>query len=168
MEYLPCMPLHSEHVAGHARSIPRMPVFSRACSWVADRKYTCDFKKVGAKKLIIGSNWNNGEKNRLDLSGTQTFQCDSVGCFSWGVTTLYIVRATLYIAYTNTAQYFILQEGEANQALMKFGETELECVNSFTGEPICRQHETSILWSNVFWRVGWGEVDGCTRRVQTA
>jgi len=45
MEHLSLPPLHYEHVARHARSIPGMPVILRACSWFADRKYHMQFWK---------------------------------------------------------------------------------------------------------------------------
>ena len=67
MEYLHRMPLRYEHIARHARSIPGMPVISHARSWFADCKCHMQFKRGGAKKPIIESSWNNGEKNRLDL-----------------------------------------------------------------------------------------------------
>ena len=54
-----------------ARLIP--PVFSRMGVWVSLLTITptCDFKRGGATKPIIGSSWNNGVKNRLDLYQVQ-------------------------------------------------------------------------------------------------
>ena len=54
-----------------ARPIP--PVFLRMGVRVAllTVTTTCDFERGGATKLIIGSTWNNGVKNRLDLYQVQ-------------------------------------------------------------------------------------------------
>ena len=54
-----------------ARSIP--PVFSCMGVWVSllTVTTTCDFERGGATKPIIGSSWNNGVKNRLDLYQVQ-------------------------------------------------------------------------------------------------
>ena len=41
-----------------------------ACMYIVDLltvNTMCDFERGGAKKSIIGSSWNNGEKSRLDL-----------------------------------------------------------------------------------------------------
>jgi len=54
-----------------ARSI--LPVFLRMGVWVfvAAITTTCGFERGGATKPIIGSSWNNGVKNCLDLYQVQ-------------------------------------------------------------------------------------------------
>ena len=47
--------------------IPGMPVIHMRVVDLLTVNTTCNFERGGAKKLIIGSSWNNGEKNRFDL-----------------------------------------------------------------------------------------------------
>jgi len=54
MKYLPCVPLCYEHIARHARSIPRTPVFSHAFLFL-NVNTMCDFERGGAKKRIMRS-----------------------------------------------------------------------------------------------------------------
>jgi len=42
---------------------------------------TCDFERGGAKKLIIGSSWNNSKKNHLDLCQVQ--KCSNMIPLVW-------------------------------------------------------------------------------------
>ena len=83
MKYLTRVPLHREHlqVARHARLIHvrlYLRVCVHACSWIADHKYHDDFERGGVKKLIMGSSWNNGEKNRLAIDLCQVEERSNV------------------------------------------------------------------------------------------
>ena len=91
-------------------TLPAMPDRFRICLYfhmhiveLLTINTRCDFKKGGAKKPIIGRSWNNGKKNCL-VSSTESFQCDSVGCFSLIITSLNALATLLEVCRHTHAQ----------------------------------------------------------------